>query len=122
MSGGLYNLKKGVASEDQVVRNLVVASGNGAIDVQGSTVFITKGSAAALTLAAPTSGSHDGMTIDIVSTTAYAHTVTNSSPGFNGAGASGDVATFGAAAGNSMTVVAYGGKWYVVNLTGVTLA
>lgn len=99
-----------------------VASADAAISLKAGVVVITKGTAAALTLAAPTTGTDDGKVLTIVSTTAAAHTVTNSSPGFNGGGASEDVATYGAAKGNAMTVVAYGATWYAVNLTGVTLA
>jgi hypothetical protein len=99
-----------------------VASGDGAISLKEGIVVVTKGTAAALTLAAPTDVTDDGKTLTIVSTTAQAHTVTNSSPGFNGGGAGEDVATWGAAKGNAMTVVAYGATWYAVNLTGVTLA
>lgn len=102
--------------------NLQLAAADGAIQIRPGTVVVTKGSAAALTIADPTSGVHDGMEITVLSTTAYAHTVTRTTTGFNNAGASGDVATFGAAAGNSMTIVAYAGKWYAKNLTGVTLA
>lgn len=102
--------------------DLQIASGDGAIQIRPGTVVVTKGSAAALTIANPTSGTHDGMEITILSTTAFAHTVTRSTTGFNGAGASGDVATYGAAAGNAMTIVAYGGVWYTKNLQGVTLA
>lgn len=99
-----------------------VASANGAINVKEGTVLVTKTSAAALTLAAPTSGNDDGKRLVILSTTPFAHTVTQTTPGFNNLAGSGDVATYGAAAGNSLTVVAYGGVWYAVNVTGVTIA
>lgn len=99
-----------------------VLSADGAIQIRPGTVIVTKGSAAAITIANPTSGVHDFMEITILSVTAFAHTVTRSTTGFNNAGASGDVATFGTAAGNSMTIVAYQGVWYTKNLTGVTLA
>jgi hypothetical protein len=103
--------------------DIQVASADGAIQIRPGTVFITKGSAAALTIANPTSGVHDGMRITIVSTTAFAHTVSNAAgAGFNGGGAASDVGTFAAAAGNGMTLEAYQGKWYVSNNTGVTLA
>ena len=102
--------------------DLQVMSGDGAIQIRPGTVIVTKGSAAALTIANPTSGVHDGMEITIISNGGYAHTVTRSTTGFNGSGASQDVATFGTAAGNGMTIVAYQGVWYTKNLTGVTLA
>lgn len=100
----------------------VLAAADGAITAKTGQVFITKGSAAALTLAAPTAVTDDGKELEIVSTTAFAHTVTNAAPGFNNGGVASDVATFGAAAGNSMNIVAYNGVWYAKNLQGVTLA
>lgn len=101
---------------------VLVAAGDGAIPIRhNATVFITKGSAAALTIADPATADN-GTRMTITSTTAAAHTVTRSTTGFNDGGAAADVATFGAAKGNSMTIVAYGGKWYAENLTGVTLA
>jgi hypothetical protein len=99
-----------------------VASADGAIGNVEGVVIITKATAAALTLAAPTDVTDDGKILHIVSTTAAAHTVTNSAPGFNAGSTSEDVATWAAAKGNAMTVVAYGATWYAVNLTGVTLA
>lgn len=94
---------------------------DGAIGIFSQTVYITKASAAALTLAAPTATTHDGVTIDIISTTAQAHTVTYTD-GFNGGGASTDVGTFATAIGNGLRIQAYQGKWYVLNNIGVTLA
>jgi hypothetical protein len=102
--------------------DLQVASGDGAIELRPGTVVITKGTAAALTLAAPTAGVHDGLTITIVSSTAAAHTVTATTIGFNAGNAGADVGTFAAAIGNGLTVVAYQGEWLVTNNTGVTLA
>lgn len=109
---GLFNTAPTAAAADGA---LALPTGGGS-----RTVTITKGSAAALTLAAPTTVP-DGTTLTIVSTTAFAHTVTQTTPGFNGGGAASDVATFGAAAGNSISLIATGGVWYVTNLTGVTL-
>lgn len=101
---------------------LQVASANGAILVKPGTCFITKtGSAAVMTLADPTTGLHDGLELEIVSTTAFAHTVTNTS-GFNNGGAASDVGTFAAAIGNGLGLVAYQGRWYVKRNVGVTLA
>lgn len=105
----------------------VLAAADGAITAKGGSVFITKGSAAALTLAAPTAGEpnrggDDGKLLEIVSTTAFAHTVTQTSPGFNNNGASSDVGTFAAAKGNGLTLRAYNGAWYVIGNIGVTLA
>lgn len=118
----LHILKSGNANDTDIVRNIAVASANGAITIENSTVFITKGTAAAMTLAAPTATTHDGVRIEIVATTAAAHTVTVATAGFNDLGAAGDVATFGGAKGDGLTVVAYQGDWYVLHRTNITLA
>ena len=55
--GNLYNLKKGVATQDDLLTApdyVTVASADGAITIQTGTVVITKGTACALTLGTPT--------------------------------------------------------------------
>lgn len=100
-----------------------VFSADGAIVQKSGLVVITKGSAAALTLADPTAGTDDGKRLTIISGTAFAHTVSNAAgSGFNAGGAGSDVGTFGAAIGNGLALRAYGGKWLVERNTGVTLA
>lgn len=102
-------------------------SAAGAISARSGLVIITAGSAIALTLAAPTAGSvaaggDDGKLLIIQSNTAFAHTVTNTTPGFNGGGAASDLATFGAAIGNNLVLRAYNGRWLVQSSVGATLA
>jgi membrane-bound inhibitor of C-type lysozyme len=99
-----------------------VASADGAIATKNGSVVITKGTAAALTLAAPSAGADDGKRLQIVSATAAAHTVTQTTPGINNGGTASDVATFTAAIGNGMELMAYNGIWYTVSLRNVTLA
>lgn len=100
-----------------------VASADGAISVKDGVVYVTKASAAALTLADPASVTDDGKKLSIISTTAAAHTVSNAAgSGFNAGGAASDVGTFGAAKGNNLILRAYGGKWLVESSVGVTLA
>jgi len=121
----LLNLKIGTADNSDFKQVFDVASGDGAITIPTrgrKHVFVTKATAAALTLAAPTATTHDGVEIVIVSTTAAAHTVTVSTAGMNDLGTSADVGTFGAAKGNGLTLVAYQGDWYVTSNIGVTLA
>ena len=121
----LLNLKIGTADNSDFKQVFDVASGDGAITIPTrgrKHVFVTKASAAALTLAAPTATTHDGVEIVIVSTTAAAHTVTVSTTGMNDLGTSADVGTFGASKGNGLTLVAYPGDWYVTSNIGVTLA
>lgn len=101
-----YILRQGAPFQ----HNVEVESADGAIQsVAGGMVFITKASAAALTLAAPVA---NGCRLVILSTTAAAHTVTIAG-GVGGAGSSADVATFGAAIGNGLTLISYNGFWWV---------
>lgn len=110
-----------------VVHDFTTAAADGAVTQRSGTVFITKGTAAALTIANPVSGhpdagGDDGKRLTLISTTAAAHTLTRSTTGFNDGGSGSDVATFGAAIGNAITIIAYGGKWYVEATRNVTLA
>lgn len=105
-----------------VQSNVNAYADDGAITIASQVAILTKGTAQAMTLAAPTATTHDGVIIQIVSTTAAAHTVTATTIGFNAGDAASDVGTFGAAIGNGLTVVAYQGEWYVLNNTNVTLA
>lgn len=100
-----------------------VASANGAITIRNGIVAITKGTAAAMTLAAPTATTHDGIVLYIDSHTAAAHTVTIAN-GLRGAGAGADVGTFGGAIGDGIVLYAYNGAWYPVpgTNTNVTFA
>ena len=109
----------------------ITLSADGAVDLallnMGSSYYITKGSAAAITLAAPIAGpaingGHDGLRITFVAASAFAHTVTQTSPGFNNASTAQDVATAAGALGNNFTVEARNGVWWTVGNTGFTLA
>lgn len=102
-----------------------VASANGTIAFpeQGiKTVFITKGTACAITLSAPVAGTHDGCGIRFIACTAAAHTVTASTIGFNEGNTTGDVGTFGGAIGDGFEVFAYQGELYTTNVVNVTFA
>lgn len=108
--------------------DIEVAASDGAISIKQGIVVITKGTAAALTLAAPTAGApedggDDGKQLVIDSTTAAAHIVTLAG-GLRGAGAGADAGTFGAAIGNGIVLYAYNGAWYPVpgTNTNVTFA
>lgn len=99
-----------------------VYSASGAMLIKGGLHLITKSGVAAMTLADPTTGVHDGITMRIQSVTASAHTVDNSGgSGFNAGGAASDVGTFGGAKGDGFEVTAYAGKWYANWLRNVTL-
>jgi hypothetical protein len=93
---------------------------NGAILPTAGIYVITKGSALADTLTAPTATVQDGTIIRISSSTAYAHTVTTSNLFQTGTNVSVGTATFAAYAGAGFTVMAYQGKWIVLASVGVT--
>jgi hypothetical protein len=116
---GDFELEKFKASDLRQASAMFGA--DGAITPVGGVILLTKATAGAYTLAAPTQA-QEGMMVTILSVTAAAHTVTQTSPGFNSAGAGGDVATYGAAIGNAMIIYARSGVWYTISLKGVTLA
>jgi hypothetical protein len=105
---------------DAAIAGATVQAVDGALAVAPSTVIVTKSTAAALTLAAPVAGTDDGKIIRVVSATAAAHVITGA-VGFNGKNASG-TATLGAVKGNSVSLLAYNGQWYVFTNIGATLA
>ena len=115
--GDLLNLKQG----QERLRPLQVLAAAGAIGIKEGTVWITGGSALAITLAAPIAGADDTKILHIRSTTAQAHTLTISG-GLNGAGASADVGTFGGAIGDGVTLEAYNGAWRALHNINVTFA
>ena len=97
-------------------------TGDGAITIASGVVKLTKGSAAAITLAAPTSG-QEGTRITVISNTAFAHVITATGLNDDGVvGGSKNTATFAAFAGAAITLVAIGLKWSVESLKVVTVA
>lgn len=100
----------------------VVQTGDGAITVSdgaGKTVVLTKGSAAAVTLAAP---SRNGQLIRIVSATNFAHVVTATGLIHDGTTGAHNTATFAAFSGASISLYGYEGKWYTIATIGQTIA
>lgn len=103
-------------------KKATAAAADGAIAVKTGSVYITKAGIAVLTIADPVAGTDDGCELTVIATTAFAHTVSNAAgSGFNAGGAATDVATFGGARGDSMTLEAYQGKWYTRALRNVVL-
>lgn len=102
---------------------IIEVTADGAITVPAvdTKYVITKAGVAAMTIANPTAGTHDGITLTFTSATASAHTLTRATTGFNDAGTSGDVATWGGAKGDGLQITAWNGKWYVNYLRNVTL-
>jgi hypothetical protein len=81
-------------------------------------MLITKGLAAALSLASPGAGIDDGNTVTIVSIKAFAYLVTAAANAING---NRTVLTFGPAAANLIALRAFNGIWWVLANTGVAL-
>jgi hypothetical protein len=92
--------------------------GDGAITIKRGTGYITKGTAAALTLALPTAGADDGKRIRLVDTVGAAHTVTTPSLGIN---AVNHIATFGGTIGQVCELEAFNGSWWNKG-TGITIS
>lgn len=101
---------------------LTALTTNGAIPPHTpATYVITKAGVLVDTLAAPTVGTDDGIIITITSNTANAHTLTATGLLQTGT-ASVNVATFAAQAGAGLTLMAYQGKWNVLNSVGITFS
>lgn len=97
-------------------------TGDGAITVANyALVLLSKGSAAAITIVAPTATTHDRFEITVVATSAQAHVITCATDGFNAKGSSGTL-TFGGAKGDSVVLVAHNGHWYTKAARNVTPA
>jgi hypothetical protein len=81
----------------------------GAIGIAKGQALLMAGSAAAMTLVAPTAVTHDGLQLTIVALDAYAYTVTTPASAINGAK---HIATWTAAIGNNINLIAFNGVWY----------
>lgn len=88
---------------------------------QPATYLISKGSAAAITLAAPVAGTDDGKCIQFISTTAFAHVITATGLLRTGAAAV-NTATTAAQIGAQVVFMALGGKWFAQSQIGITFA
>jgi hypothetical protein len=115
MANPVPNKQGGGAATDPVAWQNV--SADGALTLGKRVYFLTKATALAATLAAPTNPDMDGQYVHIVSETAAAHvvTATNLINGDN------DTLTWGGAIGDSCTLYARGGEWFTGYLTNVTV-
>ena len=103
-------------------KGISTMTGDGAIPIASGIVMLTKGSAAAVTLAAPTAA-QNGTTIRIVSNSLFAHVVTfTGSTLWNGTTGAKITATFPAFKGAGLCVVASGGSWFLASNVATTIA
>lgn len=100
----------------------VAFASDGAIPAHVSQTWeLTKAGVLVATLAAPTTGTDDGLIIAVTSATANAHTLTATGLFQTGASAV-NLATFAAFAGAGLVVRAYLAKWQVVSSVGITFS
>lgn len=88
-------------------------TGDGAITVPSngeSWVILSKGSAAAITIPVPTAA-QNGTRIHVMTSSAYAHVITQATVGFNAKGSSG-TATAATTFIGDLVLFAYAGNWY----------
>ena len=99
--------------------SVAAVAADGAVPTNSRVAAITKVTAAALTLAAP---SADGLLVTIISDTAAAHVVTASDEIIvSGESTAYDTITFDAQIGASITLVSSNGNWVVTAFNNVTL-
>lgn len=100
----------------------IVYSADGAITTDSQNAIITKGSVAAMTLAAPSTNQNSNE-ICIINNTAFAHVITLTGLLDDGVtGGSKNTITLGAFVGSSATLVAYNLKWKLKAKTVATIA
>lgn len=115
----------GVAAQALVNQQIATVAGDGAIDISiggPDVTMLTKGSAAAITIAAPVI---QGQRRTVISDTAFAHVVTFTGNTLRGGTAAVATATFAAQKGASITLVSLQpneAAWGVVSAVGQTLA
>ena len=121
----LASLIGGTAAQQIANEPPTVISGDGAIDVSISgptVVHLTKGSAAAITIAAPTS---QGIEREVISDSAFAHVITFTGNTLRGGTAAVATATFAAQKGASIrlrSLLPSEAAWAVIASVGQTLA
>lgn len=114
------NLLVDAVNSENVLLTAITASGAIAPHTGGQYV-ITNAAVTALTIAAPTAGTDDGLRVNIRSTTAYAHTLTATGLLQTGT-ASVNLATFAAFAGAGLSLTAFNGKWIVSAQEAITFS
>lgn len=104
----------------RVTPGVQTITGDGAITIQSGQVFLSKGSIAAITLAAPSS--QNGTRIVVTSLTDFAHVITVTGGLWDGTATANTTVTFPVVKGASIVMVANGTAWYVESFNAVTIA
>lgn len=106
------------------IRKMYIKTADGALALEPSIVFLEKGSAAAMTLAAPVLDGRkiDGIEITIVAGTPFAHVVTGTDLFWAGAtGGPFNKITTAAFIGSGATIVSRNGLWLVISNVAATI-
>lgn len=112
---------KTIIPKAQIKNQRATITGDGAITIVSGNVVLTKGSAAAITLAAPSS--QDDTEITVISNSDYAHVITfPSAILLDGTTGANTTATFAAFKGAAITFVASGVTWLTKSINAVTCA
>ncbi len=99
---------------------IITLAVSGAIQPRTSATYaLNKAGVAAMTLAAPTATTDDGVTIVIYSDSANAHTLTATALLDTGS-ANAAIATFANSKGSGLTLQAFNGRWKVLSQIGIT--
>jgi hypothetical protein len=103
---------------------VAVYTASGAIGVKEGLAVLNGAAALAMTLVAPTvglpsAGGDDGKELTIMDIAGKDNTVTTPADGLNGVH---HIATWGGAAGDFQTLVAYNGSWYTAAAAGITIS
>ncbi len=106
---GLALVASAVAALETAIFGATKYTAAGAIAIAKGTALLQAGSGAAMTLAAPAVGTQDGLQLTIVALDAFAYTVTTPSNVING---NKHIATWTAAVGNNINLIAFNGVWY----------
>jgi hypothetical protein len=102
-------------------RNSEEIDDDGAISITSGVVLLVAETALAVTLPNPTAGTDDYKRLSIFDTAGEANTVTPATPFGNG-GVNEAVATFSGEVGDGISLIAFGGFWYIVGKHQVTVA
>lgn len=95
---------------------------SGAITIKHGVVTLSKAGVIAATIAKPTATTDDYKRVTIVSLTAQAHTVAVTAGSFGNGGVGADLCTFAVVAGDSLSLMAYQGQWYITGSNGATIS
>jgi hypothetical protein len=91
------------------------------ISIKQGMVTLSKAGVVTTTLAKPTATTDDFKRLSVFSLTANAHTLAIVGGSFGNGGGGEDLATFGGAIGDGISLLAYQGQWYITGTNNITV-